>query len=283
MATGPGLSKGPGGNADEAKFRQAMSLVQSGRPRDAELIVSDVLKRSPRNPGALHVMGCALLVQGQPADAIAPLQEAARLLHRPDVDTQLAIALRQVGRNDDALSRLKRAIKRTPPYAMAFHELGFLLNSMGRFAEAVDALKQGLTIAPMVPELSIQLGNVCLAQNDRAGARAAFTHALTIRPDSPDALAGIGTALFLDGERAAAADAFRDYLRVQPNDMLVRIKLGVCLLETGDREASDDCFRAVARQTKQHNDVLGAMVKAARGRFWLRPSDAVRFLEGKKD
>jgi Flp pilus assembly protein TadD len=285
MATGPGRSTASGGGAaaNDGALRQAMFDLKNGRLAEAERIATDVLKRSPRDAGALHILGCAWLMQDRAADAIAPLQEAARLRHDPEIDTQLAIALRRAGRNDDALSRLKRAVKRQPPYAMAFHELGFLLNSMGRFDEAVDALRRGLAIAPMMPELSIQLGNVVLEKNDRAGAKAAFAHALSIRPNSADALAGLGTALVLDGEFAAAADCFRDCLRVRPDDALVRVKLGVCLVETGKTEAGYDCLRAVARGNPNlRSEVLGSLVKAGHGRFWLKPSAALGFLQSEK-
>jgi cytochrome c-type biogenesis protein CcmH/NrfG len=282
MAIGPGPSNAParGATAGDDVLRQATFALKNGRPGEAERIASDVLKRDPRHPGALHVLGCSWLMQGRAADAIAPLQDAARARHDPEIDTQLAIALRQTGRNDEALSRLKRAIKRTPPYAMAFHELGFLLNSMGRFDDAVDALKRGLAIAPMLPELSIQLGNVVLEHNDRAGARAAFAHALSIRPNSADALSGLATALVQDGEFATAAEVFRDCLRLRPNDSLARTKLGICLLETGQVKAGYDCLRLVVRDDpKLRGSVLGSLVKSGHGRFWLKPSDALRFLD----
>jgi tetratricopeptide (TPR) repeat protein len=70
----------------------------------------------------------------------------------------LAIALRQLGRHDDALGRLKLAIERRPPYAIAFAELGHLLVSMDRHDEAVAILSRGIEVAPTMPELPIQLG-----------------------------------------------------------------------------------------------------------------------------
>ena len=285
MATGPGFSNasGRGVGSDDDAVRLAMARLKSGRAAEAERIAADVLKRKPRDASAQQVLGCARLMLGRAADAIAPLQEAARARHDPEIDTQLAIALRQAGRNDDALSRLNRAIKRKPPYAMAFHELGFLLNSMGRPDEAIDALKRGLEIAPMMPELSIQLGNVVLGKNDRAGAKAAFAHALSIRPNSAEALSGLATALIQDGEFAPAAECLRDYLRIQPNDSLARLKLGICLVEIGKAEAGYDCLRTVARSDpKLRGSVLGSLVKSGHGRFWLKPSDALRFLDGKK-
>jgi hypothetical protein len=94
----------------------------------------------------------------------------------------------------------------------------------------------------------------------------------------------LGTALVQDGEFAKAAEVFRDCLRVRGDDPLVWVKLGVCLLEIGKTEAGYGCLRTVARaDPKLQGRVLGSMVKAGHGRFWLKPSDAFKFLQGEKD
>ena len=170
----------PGAVGNDEALQRAMLALDGQRRNDAERIAGEVLKADPRHARALHVLGCALLMQGRPQDAIAPLEAAARGRHDPQTDTLLAIALRQAGRTDDALSRLKRATKRQPPYAAAFHELGCLLSSLERHDEAIEALLRGLEVAPMMPELSIQLGYVLLRRRHFADAKIAFARALDI-------------------------------------------------------------------------------------------------------
>src|SRR5260221_2326987 len=268
----------PGGpDPTNAWLMQALALVQH-RPADAERMAGDVLKKHPRHARAQHVMGCALLVQGRFEDAIAPLREAARLHHDPEIDTQLAIALRRTGRTDDALSRLKRAIKRQPPYAGAFLEMAHVLRSAERHGEAIDVLRQGVAIAPMSTALSVELGQVLLARGDRAGARAAFMHALSIAPDAVDALFGLGRTLAAEGAHGAAADAFRRSLLCRPGYTPALLNLGQCLLALGDLDAGYDCFRRAARNDAAlQGQSLMSLVKSSRGRFWLKPSDAARF------
>ena len=157
--------------------------MNSQRPGEAELIARDVLRNHPQHPRALHVLGYALLMQGRVEDAIAALEPAARRRHDAEIDTQLAIALRRACRPDDALARLKRATKRKPPYAPAFHEFGCLLASLGRHDEAIEAFQRGIDVAPMMPELSIQLGNALLERRRCADAKIAFARALAISPD----------------------------------------------------------------------------------------------------
>ncbi len=184
MPIGPGHLKAPDADRGDA-LQRARSALDSQRPHEAQRICEDVLKANPRHAQALHIFGCALLMQGRSQDAIAPLETAARELRDPEVDTLFAIALRQAGRPEDALSRLKRATKRRPPYATAFHELGYLLFSLERYDEAIAALHRGLEIAPMMPELSIQLGYVSLKLRKCADAKLAFARALEISPPPP--------------------------------------------------------------------------------------------------
>jgi tetratricopeptide (TPR) repeat protein len=117
--------------------------LNSDRLQDAERIADPILKVEPRHGQALQIRGCALLMQKRANDAIAPLQAAAQSLRDAETDTLLAMALRQSGRAEDALSRLKRTTKRQPPYAPAFHELGYLLMSLESYDEAIAALSAG--------------------------------------------------------------------------------------------------------------------------------------------
>jgi tetratricopeptide (TPR) repeat protein len=266
------------GRGDEA-VQRALFALNNQRPSEAERLAGDVLKTDPRNVRALQILGCALLIQGRPQDAVQPLEAAARMLHDPEIDTQLATALRRLGRNDDALARLKRAIKRRPPYAEAFRDLGSLLVALGRYDEAIEVLNRGLEVAPMMPELSVQLGYVFLGKRNRTGAKAAFGQALGILPGSPEALFGIAKAHQELRENRAAAEYFRRYLAGQPDHWGAWLSLGHCLLELGERDAGYECFRTAARgDPKRYGNALVSLVKSARGRFWLKPSQATQSL-----
>jgi Flp pilus assembly protein TadD len=234
MAAGPMQPTVLGGGAQLGDPLQRATLaLNAERPQEAQRIAEQILQTDPRHGRALHILGCALLMQGRAKDAIAPLEMAARSGGDPEIETQLATALAQVGRHDDALARLKRVTKRRPPYARAFHALGHLLASMKRYDEAIDALHRGLDIAPMMPELSVELGIVLLQQRKCADAQLAFARALDIAPDSPDALFGMGKAHQEVGENEAAARYFRRYLTRRPDDAGTWLNLGHCLLELG--------------------------------------------------
>jgi tetratricopeptide (TPR) repeat protein len=164
-------------------------------------------------------------MQKRTADAIAPLQAASQSPRDGETDTLLAMALRQSGRADEALARLKRATKRRRPYAPAFHEVGYLLMSLEKYDEAIEALGRGLEIAPVMPQLSVQLGEVFLRRRNYGEAQAVFARA--------DALFGIAKANQLLGEAASAADFYRRCLLFTPDDAPKAFNAGSALNQSG--------------------------------------------------
>ncbi len=275
------MARRGGASRFDNPLQRARFALNSQRPQEAEWIAGELLKADPRHVQALHVMGYALLMQGRAKDAITALEPAARSLHDAEIDTQLALALRQAGRNDDALARLERAIKRKPPFAPAFYELGCLLFAMKRYDEAIKTLNSGLEFAPTMPELFIQLGFVFLALRNYVGAKHAFAKALAISPSAAGALWGMGKAHQGLGENKAAVEYFRRCLAHTPNDLGTLLNLGHSLLEVGEFDAGYECFRKAASGDQKHYaGALTTLVKAGRGRFWLRPSAAAKFLQG---
>jgi tetratricopeptide (TPR) repeat protein len=278
MADGSGFQK-EGGATGDVVLQQALTALRSQRPNEAERIASDLLRRQPRHSRALYVLGSARLMQNRPKDAIPLLEEAGRGRNDPEIDTLLAIALRQAGHADKAVLKLKRATKRKPPYAAAFHELGYLLFSLERYDEAIEVLNRGLEVAPMMPELPVQLGYAHLRRRNWGGAKMAFARALAISPTLYDALHGMAMAHSESGEHAAAAEHFRRCLTSRPDDASLWLNLGHCLLALGQSEAGYNCFRAASRGDPGRTGVaLRSLVRSSHGRFWLRPSEATRFL-----
>lgn len=262
-------------------LQRARIAIQNDRAADAERLACEILGTNSGQLEAIKILGYALVMQGRAAEAVDPLEKAARPSRDPEVETQLAIALRQAGDSDKALIWLKRAIKRMPPFAPAFHELGYLLHSLGRSDEAIDVLKQGIAVAPMMTEMAVQLGFVCYAIYDRANAGRAFAHALSVNPAQPEAIQGLGTVLMDDGDYVQAAELFRRALADNPDDTLARIALGKCLLELGETETGYACLRAASvRGAELYGKVIGVLLSSGHGRFWLRPSSAAKFLKG---
>lgn len=271
--------KAPSGAAEQT-LQQAMAALQAGRPDAAEWLAAGVVKSSPADPRAQHLLGYALLVQGRAAEAIAPLEQAARRTHDPAIETQLAMALRQAGRTEEALERLARASKRRPPFPPAFLEYGNLLAALGRNDEAIGVLEHGLELAPRMGQLAIQIGFIHAARNERAEARAMLVRGLADAPDDTDGLFQLARMLQNECDFAQAAETYRRLLAIAPHDAAARVGLGACLLELGETDAAFDSLQVAAgASAKIYGEIVTAIAASGRGRFWLRPSDAARALK----
>jgi tetratricopeptide (TPR) repeat protein len=265
----------------EDALRRAKIALDQGRAAEAEQATRAILREDERNAAACQLLGGALLLQRRFEDAVEPLERAARTMRDPQLDTQLAIALRNSGRNEDALSRLRRAIKRQPPYALAFYELGVSLVSMKQYDEAIAAIHSGIAIAPFLPNLWVLLGNICHARNDLPGAYEAYDRALSISPNHANAHYGVGVSLLSQGSYALAVDHLRAASRGDPNDVQTRLRLAACLLEVGRTDEAVAELRAAIRGGPEHvyTMSLNLVLRSGRGRFWLRPSEAARKLK----
>jgi Flp pilus assembly protein TadD len=264
-------------------LERAVVALRMQQPHEAERLAAGVLRSNRSDILAAQILGRALLMQGRPAEAIAPLERAARRFSDAETETLLAMALAASGRDKDALEQLSRTTARRPSYPPAFLEHAGLLSKKGRFEEAVTVLEDGLSLAPDSIELRMKLGFMHLKRNDRAKAREMMSQALASGPARPDILAALAKMMVMDGEYAAAADHFRRALGLRPDDAVSRNNLGACLLEMNQREAGEASLRAAARSAPQMSGmVMTSLASASHGRFFLRPSDAAKFLKIEK-
>ncbi len=270
------VSEPPGGAYGALEgARLALGLL---RPAEAERLAADALRSAPDDPLLAQALGHALMAQGRAAEAIEPLQRAARRSGDATLETLLARALAAAGRRDEAIDQLRRTTARRAAFPLAFLELGEQLGDAGRLDEGIDVLERGLALAPDATVLRMGLGRLHLKRHDRATARRLFAaaHAAATRHDAVVALARV-TAL--DGEFAAAADLYRRALDLRPDDAVSRIDLAKCLLEIGEREAGEAALRAATRGAAQLAGLaITALAATSRGRFFLRPSAAAVFL-----
>jgi len=256
-----------------------MFAFQIGRFDEAEQLASGVLNSDRRNILAAQVLGRALLMQQRPAEAIVPLQSAARRSSDPEVETLLAVVLAADGQNDEAIGQLRETAARRPPFKPAFLELANQLGKAGLYQEAIATLEDGIGLMPDDGDMRMGLGYMHLRRNDRGAAREIFSQVRAAEPGRHEALVALGKVLALDGDYAGAADLYRHALGLQPDDVVTRINLGKCLLEMGEREAGEAALRTATRGSAQlSGQAMIALAAAPHGRFFLRPSGAAKFL-----
>src|SRR5579863_6779285 len=83
-----------------------------------------------------------MLKAGRPADAIAPLRDAALLLPSdPIIHHDLGLACLETGRVAEAIAAFQRAVASNPRYAEAYFRLGVALEKLGDRGSALVAYR----------------------------------------------------------------------------------------------------------------------------------------------
>lgn len=278
------MSNASGQSAVDHTLRQAAAALQSGRTIDAERLARDARTQAPGHAGALQLHGMTLLGLGRHEDAVAPLQDAVRINPGAPAETYLAMALRGMGRTADATTLLRRAVERKPPFPNAYFELGTLLHAERKLDEAETILRQGVNLAPGVPAFPLALANVLFDRGDQENAKKAFVNALAAAPRLTSALEGLGSILMAQGTFKDAAARFRELLAIDSGNAKVRLLLASCLLELGQAEESRTILtNVVAASPELFGQALKAQTETGRGRLWLKPSVAARFLDLRRD
>lgn len=257
----------------------ALLALRMQRADEAERVAAGVLKSDRSNVLAAQIFGRALLMQNRADEAIVPLERALRRSADPAVELELANALAAAGRVDAALDRLQRITARRPPFIPAFLEYSNQLARSGRHDEAISMLERGIEAAPEALDLRVALAFAHIKRNDRVSARTLLQRAVADAPQRYDVLAALARVMAQDGEYPAAADLFRRALALRPDDPVTRASFGACLLEMGERGEGEANLRLVARSGPQMaGRVITTLASASHGRFFLRPSDAAKFL-----
>jgi tetratricopeptide (TPR) repeat protein len=176
----------------------------------------------------------ALLQKGKVDEAIAHYQKVLQI--KPDcaqAHYDLAIALRQIGKVDDSIAQYQNALQIYPDYAEAHNNLAEALLQKGRADEAITQYQKILQIKPDNAKAHFNLA-IALRQKGRVDeAIAQYQNALQINPDYAEAHNNLGNALRQKGRVDEAITHFQDALQIKPDYAEAHYNLGIALQQNG--------------------------------------------------
>jgi predicted Zn-dependent protease len=123
-----------------ARYARAIATYRHADLRQALVQIDDLIQAQPNNPYFYELKGQALLEGGRPAEAVAPLRQAAQLSHNtPLIEILLAQALNATNNPkfaEEAVGLLRTAISREPESPEAFSQLAMAYGRKGDLANA---------------------------------------------------------------------------------------------------------------------------------------------------
>jgi len=186
-----------------AHFQLGYAYTALKRSEDAQSEYEKCVALDPKMAEAQLNLGI-LLLEKDPATAVAPLREAVELL---------------------------------PSQSRPRYLLGLAQQRSGDLNGAAESFEGVSRLDAKGVESLIQLGRIYLKMNRPVDAEGKFRAALGLEAKSPEGLQGL--AVSLDAEKKpGAVDAYRDYLAVQPQDSGARTRLVHLLAEQGQYDAA---------------------------------------------
>jgi tetratricopeptide (TPR) repeat protein len=197
---------------------------------------------------SLLVLATQSLRAGRPADAIAPLRDAALLQPaNPIIQHDLGLACLEVGRIPDAIAALQRAVASNPRYADAYFRLGIAFEKLGNIGGALAAYDRATKLLPSLTEAWFRAGALVYILGHHDEAIGCFRRAAAAGGRTNFGRLGKARALLIENRNQEAERVLRETLVADPRNAMAYELLGNLLSEFGRFDEARACFeRAIA-------------------------------------
>ena len=250
------------------KLQQAFERLQIGEVDAAATLCADVLRRAPKNPDALWLLGTARLMANRADDAIPLLEQvlvtspahgaalenlglaylmrseperaehylrrAATIPNAPvSVSMRLGLALLNQGKHEEALRELERAAQIAPRDMDVHASLGRAYAACGRWRDAGREFESVLAHAPGNADMMHNLGMVSLEEGAPERALSWFDKCLAQAPGNVDAMERRAAAYMALGRFSQAAQDLRGVLALEPSHITATAALAEASFQCG--------------------------------------------------
>jgi tetratricopeptide (TPR) repeat protein len=203
---------------------------------------------APQPVAPLLALATQFLRAGRPADAIAPLRDAALL--QPSnaiIQHDLGLACLEVGRVPDAVAALRRAVASDPRYGDAYFRLGIALEKLGDIRGAIVAYDRATKLLPSLAEAWFRAGALVHTMGYRDEAIGCFRRAAATAGKTSYGRLGKARALLIEDRNQEAEQVLREALVADPENAMAYDLLGNLLSDLGRFDEARACFeRAIA-------------------------------------
>ena len=173
-----------------------VAMFAEGRYAEAADFARAIIERFPQHGFSWKVVGAVFQQMGRIEDALAPMQKAVdQLPNDAEAHHNLGNTLCSLGRLNEAEASFRRALQINPKYAKAYCNLGTTLYDLHRLNEAEVSYRQALQINPKLAVAHYNLANTLQDQGLLEEAEASYRQALQMYRIMPEASTAIWAAL----------------------------------------------------------------------------------------
>ena len=181
-------------------LQQAIALHQQGQLGQAKEIYEEVVRASPQNADALHLLG---VVAAQTKNYQAAVDLIGKAIeNNPNYAayySNLGLALQELRQLEEAVSSYDKAISLNPNYAEAFCNRGIALQGLKQLDTALSSYDKAISLKPDYAEAHNNRGSALHDLGRIEEAETSFKKAILINPESVLALNNLSrNLLYLD-------------------------------------------------------------------------------------
>lgn len=227
---------------------KARSLLDAGKPQEAETTLRDELKTHPTSGEVHFLLGYVLFREQKPTESLAEFTAGAKY-KQPSADDLKIVASDYVMLGDfgDADKWFSQVVVARPDDADTWYLLGRTKFSETNYRDAVTAFERALALRPKYVEAENNLGLSWKGLGDIEKARASFQNAINLQGEAPqDAqpFFNLGTLLADQNELDEALPLLKKAAALAPNNPSIHEELGKVYIAKRDLAGAQKEFEA---------------------------------------
>ncbi len=245
----------------------ATTAVQVRYWRDTQTLIQRTVDVTGKNPRANALLGTTLANLGKPEEAVVYLERAVQ--DKPDfaeAHGDLAMVLAKLGKIDEAKKSYETALRLKSSLPLAHYGLANILSREGQLDEAISHYDEAVRLKTNFAEAHASLAALYYKQGKNEAAALGYTTALKYKPSLSTAHMGLATLLNEQGKPDLAFDHYVQVLRANPNIADAHYQLSVIL---NVRHDSAGAIEHLERVVKLSPDMIPALNSLA----WSRAAD----------
>lgn len=226
---------------------QRESASPQPEPPPEQPMATPVPEPTPGDPASQLTSAQARMEAGDHPAAVALFESYLR--KQPDALLalqQLAYCLGQMGKNQQALDLVNRAIVLAPLDAPLWNNLGVYRQRLGLNDTALDAFREASRLCPTDAHYQRNLGRLLQKREQFSAAAAAFRQAVALDSHDSDSLLDAARCLDHAGQIDSALDTTRTLLEQAPTRADARNYLGHLLYKRNDFANAAIAFKMAA-------------------------------------
>jgi protein O-GlcNAc transferase len=149
----------------------------------------------------------------------------------------------QLGRTDQAVNLMRKAIQNDPDNPVYYNNLGNALQAQGKFNEAISCYQKAVKLRRDYAEAYSNLGNAFQNQGESDEALSCCQKAVRLRPDFAAEHNNMGNAFLDQGKFNEAISCYRKVLQLTPDHFKAYYNMGNAFLDQGKPDNAASCYQ----------------------------------------